>query len=265
MIFDKPIAFAEAIASRAVKSALPTELGSRELSSLAPELRERAMFSARTTNAGYLEKINSLITDLVDGKTDQATVRLRLQEGLQEFDYQPSVDERGTLRDLSSDARLNLIIETNARQAQGYGYWQQGQDEDLLFAFPAQELFRAESRKVERDWSRRWQEAGGEFFDGGRMIALKDDSIWTEISAFGTPYPPFDFNSGMDVRDISRREAIALGVIDAQEKVAPQDRGFDDDLEVEAPERQGALFDALVESVGDAFELVKGVLRRKAA
>jgi hypothetical protein len=39
-------------------------------------------------------------------------------------------------------------------------------------------------------------QAGGQIF-GGRMIALKSDPIWTAISAFGTPYPPFDYNSGM--------------------------------------------------------------------
>jgi hypothetical protein len=29
-----------------------------------------------------------------------------------------------------------------------------------------------------------------------RMIARKDSPIWEALSRFGTPYPPFDFNSG---------------------------------------------------------------------
>ena len=45
------------------------------------------------------------------------------------------------------------------------------------------------------------------------MIALKDDPVWTGISAFGNPFPPFDFGSGMGVRNISRKEALELGVL----------------------------------------------------
>ncbi len=263
MIFSEPVSFVEAIASREVKTILGTTLGTEDLSKIAPEIRERAMFSARTTNEGYLRKINDQIKDLVDGKKDQASVRLELKKSLEELDYRPDAEDRGGIQDLSSDRRLNLVIETNARQAQGYGYWEQGQDEDLLRAFPAQELVRVEERNMHRDWESRWEEAGGEFYDG-RMIAPKNDPIWTDISAFGTPYEPFDFGSGMGTRDISRREAIELGVIDADTEIDPQSRGFNEDLEIPAGERDDALFEALRETLGAGFELVKGMLRAKA-
>ena len=71
-------------------------------------------------------------------------------------------------------------------------------------------------RKKERGttyWQNRWKNAGGKFH-GGRMIALKDDPVWTKLSAFGTPYPPFDWGSGMGVRDIDRKTAIDLKLID---------------------------------------------------
>lgn len=95
------------------------------------------------------------------------------------------------------------------------------------------------------------------------MIALKNAPIWTAISAFGLPYAPFDFGSGMDVRDVDRDEAAALGLIDRDTQIEPETRGFNEDLEVSAPERQGALFTALLQSLGDAAAFVDGVLRLK--
>ena len=38
------------------------------------------------------------------------------------------------------------------------------------------------------------------------MVALKEDPVWTRISRFGQPWPPFDFNSGMGVEDVSHDE-----------------------------------------------------------
>ena len=66
------------------------------------------------------------------------------------------------------------------------------------------------------------------------MIALKTDPIWTKISRFGHPWPPFDFNSGMGVRDVSRADAIRLGVIQAADPPPkmPETKPMNDDLEV---------------------------------
>lgn len=49
-------------------------------------------------------------------------------------------------------------------------------------------------------------------YPDGRMIAGVADRIWTNISVFGIPHAPFDYNSGMDVRPVSRAECKALGV-----------------------------------------------------
>src|SRR6185369_16237886 len=140
-------------------------------------------------------------------------------ELLDSLSYKPVPGEEGTLTDLSSDRRLNVMLDTNIEMAQGYGGWAQGQDKQILDQWPAQELIRvmnfdAVARGTARDWPGRWDDEGGEFFGAGRMIALKNAPIWKDISRFELPYPPFDFNSGMDVQDIERDEAIALGLID---------------------------------------------------
>ena len=258
MLFSAPVPFREALESREVRTVLPTELRTRLLDEIAPELRERAMFSAGVTSAEKLQDMDDLIGQLLEGKIDRATARTELKRRFGTLGAE--VDETD-LTDLRSDARLNLILDTNVDQAFGYGSWAQGQDEAILDQWPAQELFRAIQSRVPRDWSQRWADAGGRFY-GGRMIALKNDPIWAELSRFGTPYPPFDFNSGMDVRDIDRDEAIALGLIDRDTRIQPQSRGFAEDLQATPAVRSQGLRSALADLLQNlaAFDEA-GVLR----
>lgn len=263
MIFRAPISFREAIDSRDVRSILPTDFRTKLLNEIPAALRERSFFSAGVTNAEFLQSADDKIADLISGTVDRATKRAELKKLLTSLEYRPGEGEEGTLTDLSSDARLNLILDTNTEMAFGYGQWKQSQDPAILDMWPAQELVRVRDSDHPRDWPSRWADAGGEF-SGGRMIALKNDSIWTEISAFGLPYPPFDFNSGMGVQDVDRTEAVALGLIDRDTELLPQDRGFNTDLQATPDLRSKGLATALqsaLDDVGIASEFVKGVLR----
>lgn len=258
MTFTAPIPFAEAIESRAVRQLLPTELRTSLLSTIPTELRERAMFSAGVTNAEQLQGFSDKVDELLAGKTDRATARRDLKTMLGSLGA--PVDETD-LVDLRSDARLNLILDTNLQQAQGYGHWAQGQQAEILDQWPAQELIRVQETRVQRDWAARWAAAGGTFFDG-RMIALKNDPIWKAISRFGTPYPPFDFNSGMDVLDVDRDTAIEAGLIDRDTVVEPQSRDFNTDLQASPAVNNTALRSALEDALqGVAKFTADGVLR----
>jgi len=232
MLFTSPIPFREALDFLRQKVLLPTSASSAQLAELPAQILARAQFSARTTNAGYLQTISDLTDELLGGRHQEssragdgvesgsyinpATMRLKLKEALKAISYDPYQEPgvAGTIKDLSSDPRLNLIIKMQSEMALGLGKFIQSQDPAALDAAPAQELFRLEARKVRRDWPAIWQDAGGEFYGGGRMIALKNDSIWVAISDFDLPYPPFKYGSGMWTRDILRPEAEALGVID---------------------------------------------------
>ncbi len=225
-MLTEPTSFREALQMLSAKKIMPTDMTSRELMQLAAEVREASFFSAQTNADYYLNKILDLVTADVEGKLDRATFRLRAKEFLKEIGYEALPEERGTITDLASDARINLVAKMNVEAAQGYGQWRQGQDATIVDLWPAQELFRAESRKEPRDWQSRWVEHGGVLY-AGRMIALKDDEIWTAISVFGLPYPPFDFGSGMWTRDISRDEAVELGVMTEDQTVEPQRRPFE--------------------------------------
>lgn len=268
VVFSRPIQFSEALQSREVRSILPTNLSSAQLRlAMEPSIMERAMFSARVTNAEYLQEIDDVVRRMLNGEIDQATARTQLKVKLRERGYEPDPAHRGKITDFGSEQRLKLVLETNARIAQGYGQFIQGQDPGLLDAFPAQELFRLQSKKKERTWTARWERVGGKLVDGDRMIARKDDDIWLKLGnafddSLGNPYPPFAFNSGMWVKDVSRKDAIRFEIIDRDTQVTPQDRGFNDDLKYSADQLSAALQQALEESIGDLFEMKDGVLSR---
>lgn len=242
MMFGRPIPLNAALASQAVKTVLPTSLRSRMLSQLPLEVRKRSMFSAGVVSADTLQTVNDSILEVLKGNQTEEQTRSLLQR-------LPDIigDE-----ELKSNGRLRLVLETNIDLARGYGGYAQSQDADILSEFPAWELYRAEERNEPRDWPARWEDAGGEFFPGtsdypeGRMIALKDDPIWTEISAFDLPYAPFDYNSGMDVRDIDREEAEALGLIGKEEEVSPAKLDFNRGVQA-SPNARGGMLDALID------------------
>jgi tetratricopeptide (TPR) repeat protein len=168
----------------------------------------------------------------------EVQARIMLQELLASINYQAPEDCLGDIKDLRSDERIHLLFDMATSLANLYRQWKQGQVQSVLDMWPAQELCRCSWRKQSRDWPSRWSAAGGKFFPGksdypqGRMIALKDDPIWEVISAFGVPFPPFDLQSGMGVRDIKRHEAVALGLIKdadgAPQRVLLRERDFEE-------------------------------------
>jgi hypothetical protein len=92
-------------------------------------------------------------------------------------------------------------------------------------------------------------------------VALKDSPIWTALSRFGTPWPPFDFNSGMWVEDVERQEAEDLGLLKPFEQVKPAEKEFTDNLQndlagVSSENRQNleSLFGPQINIDGDTVE-----------
>lgn len=121
------------------------------------------------------------------------------------------------------------------QEAAGYGRWKQGQDPTIREEWPALELIRVRDSRKPRDWSERWIENGGQFY-GNRMIALRNDPIWTAISRFGKPWPPFDFNSGMGVESVDRDTAIKAGLMGEDDVVPPDEDSFNSGLEASLPD-----------------------------
>ena len=99
--------------------------------------------------------------------------------------------------------------------------------------WPAQELYRAEIRIKPREWRKRWNDARRDLgeaatsatyatSDSGPFVAQKNDPIWThpEVNRFGNPWTPFDYRSGMRLRQVMANRARELGVIKEGEKPA---------------------------------------------
>ena len=268
MPFDAPIPFESAMQIIAKKKLMPTAWSTEELrSNLSREVRQMSLFSARTTCAAYLEPVQQILQDFAAGKINESTARQLCQEQLDAVGYTPEKGfgddksippaEEGSLRDLSSDKRVKLMVTTNVRLARNTAYMAAGQDADRLEDYPCWELVRVAYREVPRgykrtkngieevaddDWPSRWEKCGGTLYNG-RMRARKDDEIWSELGdssmfddGMDTDAPPYAFGSGMGIREVPRQECVELGVIDADTAVEPDDVSLTDSLFESQPE-----------------------------
>jgi hypothetical protein len=251
MILTTPISFTQALKRHDTRVLFPTRMKTSELQQLGAEVLRESLFSAQVLYTSHLEQLGDVVRRTLDPiRTARANGTLVteginlakskeiMKDSLQALGYLPSADERGTILDLSSDARIELQVNTLVQTAQGEGWWLQGQEEAVLDEFPSQELFRAEARKQERNWLARFRLAGERTGDPigtgwtitphGRMIALKNHKIWEYLGdpslfkdGLGNPWPPFAFESGMNVRDVDRAETESIGLIQPGQSVKP--------------------------------------------
>jgi len=220
------------------KSPVASALRTREWADMPAQLRTRAMFSAGVEDARFLSTLQAKLLDAIRLKREQVkNGEAFVDRGSFIADLRKVAQEQGItltgwgdITDVGSRARLGLIYDMQIQQAQGYATWKQDQSPDVLAMVPAQELVRIERRKQPRDWEARWTAAGGKLVNG-RMVALKTDPVWQAISRFGTPFPPFDFGSGMGLRDVMRSEAVELGLIGPDDVPEPVQAGFNDGME----------------------------------
>lgn len=228
------------------REAFETNMGSAELRGLGREFANRSIFSARTTNAEYLRDVQRVVDEILSGQLGMAQGRYQLMRKLKEVGYSPETGfsedygqlppaERGSLQDLSSSRRIDLVLETNVRMAQGYAQVVNGNTSTSRFANPAWELVRLYPRETPRGtpeshsvgWQRRWSDAGEACGWVGaskaEMVALKDSPLWQAlgdgeggyVDTLLNPFPPFAFRSGMAWRAIPRERALQLGLIQA--------------------------------------------------
>jgi len=248
MILTKARPFQEALESRQAKTILPTTMRTRDFARLSPAVRERAMFSAAVTDVRFLDDAHGLVDELINGEIDLPTARLHLDTYLKGVGYQGDVLSTD-LTDLRSLARKNVLLETNLGLALGYGQWKQGQNPVTLNMWPAQELIRVENRREPRsEWRTRFLAAGGTEWNG-RLIALTNSAVWSSLSTFGYPYPPFDFNSGMGLRAVTRADAVAAGLLSDDEDMVPETRGLDEETKLSLPLRSAKLKRAISEQL----------------
>lgn len=248
---------------------LPTDKSAAQIrASYSRAVRQRSLFSARCTQAKFLERLQGVVDSMLAGETTEAEGRLELQRKLYELGYDPEsggfpgdatvpAATQGGLRDLSSDMRLKLILDTQQSMANNLARKAaDAADPWALNQEPAWEFTRMGYSREPREWERRWMEAGQSVAWEGAipdpMIALKSSPIWAALGegaggytdSTGSDVPPFAYNSNMGWLDVSREEAIAYGLI-AEDDL--ETLTFDGDLAEDE-------INAILDELGPEFE-----------
>jgi hypothetical protein len=199
------------------KRLVTSGLSASEWDQVSAGLKDRAFWSARVEKVRYLQTAQNRLGDLLANANNSdgaLTSRAQIVSNLMRTAKEEGIATgAGGLTDPGSAKRASVIVDTNAGLAQGYIQYVDSNTKGGRLAFPAWKLVRVSPRIHKRDWFAIWTENGGET-PGGQMIALKDDPIWTNISRFGTPYPPFDYGSGMGVEEVSFEECVTLGLVE---------------------------------------------------
>tara|TARA_Y100001963_G_scaffold65896_1_gene91740 strand:- start:4544 stop:6328 length:1785 start_codon:yes stop_codon:yes gene_type:complete len=254
-ILIKPLKFLDAVRRLGKKKPIAKKLSSKQWAAMPTAIRERAYFTSNVESMKFLNKSKKMLEDYLSGARETVTTpdgrkvtalkkasradfiykmqKLAKETGLGNI-LPPGTDMSRDLitrmKDVASESRLKLIFDTQTQQAQAYGYYKQGQDPAILDAYPAQRFIRAEQRKVPRPLHEK----------NRNEVRRKDDmEFWLRmnnqsIGGFGVPFGPWGFNSGMDVEDVRRDEAIRLGLIEKNEQVLPPDDTFNKGLKAAA-------------------------------
>lgn len=220
------------------KTVFPTALRSDEIRIFwSQALKDKALFSARTTSKEYLDKVKELLAnyqkaigETADGQPitqglqrTRMLMREKLEDlGLIERDEEGNIIE-GKMTNLGSTMRLNLIIKTNTDLAHSMQQKMTAQDPLQQILRPYFELVRNESRKTQRNWYDRWIDCANTVNWEGvvkgttRMIAKTDSPIWSALGhkyadCLGTDMPPFCYGSGMGWKTVTAKEIKDLGL-----------------------------------------------------
>lgn len=208
----------ETVSNFSSKTIIGSRLRSDEWAGVPVALREEAMFSSTIEDLRVLsamrEKILQGLEQARPGGTGMDGARFAAD--LRGLLGAPAGDSND-IADITSTRRLKLIWDFQVASANAKAAYKADFDPNLLDMAPAYRLIRVESRRVPRDWYARWGEAGAAVgWEGAsktELVALKWSPIWTALSRFGRPTPPFDFQSGMGWEDVDRAEAEALGLL----------------------------------------------------
>ena len=248
--------FNQAFQSFSRRENLPAMLTSEEWSSVPSEIRERAFFMSKVTDPEILQRFREGADDVIAGRKGLVTVEKEISFWLRDRGYKPPEGKAGGLEDLSSLPRIMVVLQTNMDMARGHASWVRSQTG--IRAFPCRRFIRIEQREVPRDWETRWAEAKAATADipgvhPTEKVALVNHPIWKVLSAFGNPYAPYDWGSGMGDEPVSRPDALAMGFkLDPNNDPMqqPQFRSMNEGLEVTPEISDPVMKDALEDKLG---------------
>jgi hypothetical protein len=248
--------FNQAFQSFSRRENLPAALSSEEWGAVPSEIRERAFFMSKVTDAEILQRFREGVEEVIRGDKGIVTVEKEISFWLRDYGYKAPLGKEGGLEDLSSLPRIMVVLRTNLRMARGHANWVRMQTG--IRAFPCRRFIRISKREVPRDWETRWNEAKTETaatpgVHPTEKVALTNHPIWTALSRFNQPYSPYDWGSGMGDEPVSRAEALALGFkLDPNKDPMqqPMHRSMNEGLEVTPQISDPAIKEALGDKLG---------------
>ncbi len=259
MQFVNPMPFTEAIDKLGAQSPVGAALSSSEWSDLPVELRENAFFSANVESLRFLQAAQNSIGDflaanvktLADGQTLLATGgRSAFVDQMQKLLGKMGVARGdGGIRDITSEARLNLIFDIKTTQAGDYGYWRQGMDPDVLNEFLASRFIRVMDVKEPRQSHELYQD----------QVFLKTDPIWARVinKDFGVPWGPWGWGCGHDVEDVDRDETDQLGLTRPGQEIEPDKKCLNTKLQASINGIEPELLDKMLAVFGNKLTVDK--------
>lgn len=226
------------------RGALPTSLDTEGLRDLAAQVRLSSAFTAKGTSRIFASEIKRVTDLLTAGEINEAAAIGKLMQMVRALGYTPeggfpklpgdaagAVEPAvaGTLQDIGSFRRLELIVQTQQAIMTGAGQQYRFNTPDRLEAAPAVELIRVLTHIEKRDWVSRWQIAGGRIYphtgsvanvrEETGMICLKGDPVLGELGSSGNfpdaldiDHAPFVFRGGVGLREVKRDRCERLGV-----------------------------------------------------
>jgi len=283
-LFEGPVTFDAALKLHDVKAVLPTVLTTKEMQlSLPKGFHQRALVSAQVTEGQILDFADGELSKIHQGRQNPGEMRVKMNALLKNLDYHPEPGKEGTIQDLRTLARQNIIINTNLATTRGFANAIHRNDPDLVDEFPALELVRGGWRLHQRGsdfykpgtdgsagWLERWQDALDEagddraqavFDSTGRMIALLSSPVWQALGdgagghqdSLRMPFAPFAWESGMTQRQVDRDECVAIGLIDPGEDTEPMDLpGYNEAFQQAPGIDNPSILDMVLEIIGDA-------------
>ena len=260
MQFVAPTKFTDAIAKLGARSPIGAQLSSREWSAVPVAIRERSMFSAHVESLRFMQGIKDTLTDFLAANRDENGLlktgsraqfidqmrRLAIAQGLGPLDEA----DIGTIKDITSEKRLGLIFDINAKAARSFGDRKQGMDEDVINEFPAQRFIRVIDVKEPRQSHEQFED----------QVALKTDlNFWLRINEdFGVLWAPWGWGCGHDVEDVDRAESDALGLTQPSQRLAGGDEDFNDHLQASVRNLDPEMIGFLKSAFGDRVTIENG-------
>lgn len=166
---------------------------------LPPKVRAACFFSAKVAEARVIERIRR-VSDLYSRNRislDQARVSLKKYLAAEGYDPNDQGRGDGRLSNLTSTARINLILRTNARMAAAVGQREVDFDPDMLERWPFYRYLPSTSINK--------RDSHTKFYN---LVLPKDDPFWN------THTPPLDFGCKCGIEAIDAEEAGEFGGVD---------------------------------------------------